>query len=67
MFVYELSVYGSGSSWSHLSFLFSMLQSEDIADIVKPDGMCSLTYILDEFSGLFLHTSVFSIIHSRYV
>ena len=44
-----------------------MLQSEDIVDIVKPDGMCSLTYILDEFSGLFLHTSVFSIIHSRYV
>ena len=45
--------------------LFSMLLNEDIVDIEKPDGICSLTFVVDEFSGLFLHPSIFSIIHSR--
>ena len=30
-----------------------MLLNEDIADIEKPDGLCSLTFAVDEFSGLF--------------
>ena len=34
-------------------------------DIEKPDVICSLTFAVDEFSGLLLHLSVFSIIHSR--
>ena len=34
-------------------------------DIEKPDGICSLTTVVDESPGLFLHPSVFSIIHSR--
>ena len=45
--------------------LFSMLLDEDIADIEKPDGIYLLTFVVDEFSGLFLHPSIFSIIHSR--
>ena len=42
-----------------------MLLKKDIVDIEKPDGICSLTFVVDEFSGLFLHPSIFSIIHSR--
>ena len=45
--------------------LFSMLLNEDIVDIEKHDGIRSLTFVVDEFSGLFLHPSIFSIIHSR--
>ena len=28
------------------------------------DGICSLTFAVDEFSGLFLHPSIFCIINS---
>ena len=42
-----------------------MILNEDLVDIEKPDVVCSLTFVLDEFSGLFLHLSIFSIIHSR--
>ena len=49
----------------YTSCLFSMLLNEDIVHIEKPGGICSLTFVVDEFSGLFLHPSVFSIIHSR--
>ena len=43
-----------------------MLLNEDAVDIEKPDRICSLTFAVDEFSGLFLHPSIFSIIHSRF-
>ena len=43
-----------------------MFINDDIADIKKPDGICSLTFVVNEFSGLFLHPSIFSIIHSRF-
>ena len=49
----------------YTSCLFSILLSEDIVDIEKPDGICSLTFVVDEFSRLFLHPSIFSIAHSR--
>ena len=49
----------------HTSCLFSMALNDNILDIEKPDGICSLTFVVDEFSGLFLHPSIFSIIHSR--
>ena len=49
----------------YISSLNSMLLNEDIVDIEKRDGICSLTIVADEFSGLFLNTSVFSIMHSR--
>ena len=39
-----------------------MLLNEDIVYIAKPDGICLLTFIADEFSGLSLHPSIFSII-----
>ena len=42
-----------------------MLQNEDTVVIEKPDGICSLTFVVDKFSGLFLHSSIISIIHSR--
>ena len=30
-----------------------MLFNDDIVNIKKPDGMCSPTFVVDEFSGLF--------------
>ena len=40
------------------SCLFSMLLNEDIVDIGKPDGICSLTFVVDKFLGLFyIHQS----------
>ena len=36
-----------------------MLLNEDIVDIEKPDGLCSLTFVVDEFSGLFLHPTIY--------
>ena len=41
-----------------------MLLNEDIVDIEKPDGIWSLNVVVDEFSGLFLHPSIFYVIHS---
>ena len=40
-----------------------MLLNEDIVDIGKPDGIYSLTIVVDELSGLLLHPSIFAIIH----
>ena len=48
----------------YTSCLFSMLLNEDILDIAKHDGKCLLTFVVDEFSGLFLHPSMFSVTHS---
>ena len=47
------------------SCLFSMPLNDDIVDIENLDGICSLTFVIHEFSGIFLHPSIFSIIHSR--
>ena len=49
----------------YASCLFSVLLNDDIVDIEKSDGVCLLTLVVDDFSGLFLHPSIFSIIHSR--
>ena len=43
-----------------------MILNDDIVDIEKPDGLmdiytCPSTFVVDRFSGLFLHTSIFSI------
>ena len=43
---------------TYTSCLFSMLLNENIVNIDKPDGICSLTFVVDEFSGLFLHPSI---------
>ena len=45
--------------------LFLMLLNKDIVDIEKSVGICLLTFVVDELSRLFLHPSIFSIIHSR--
>ena len=42
-----------------------MILNEDIVEIEKPNGICSLTFVVDEFSGLLLHLSIFSTMHSR--
>ena len=42
-----------------------MLLNEDIVDIEKPDRICSSNFVVDEFSGLFLHQSICSIKHAR--
>ena len=41
------------------SCLFSMLLNEDIVDIEKPNGKFLLAFVIDEFSGLFLHYQSF--------
>ena len=46
--------------------LISMFLNEDIIDIGKLDGICLLTFVVYEFSGLFSHPSIFSIIQSRF-
>ena len=43
----------------HISCLSFILLYEDIVDIEKLDGICSLTFAVDEFSGLFLHPWIF--------
>ena len=35
-----------------------MLLNRDIVHIEKPDGICSLAFVVDKFSGLFLHPSI---------
>ena len=42
-----------------------MLLNADIVDIEKPDGIYSPTFVLDEYLGLFLHPSIFSIKYLR--
>ena len=42
-----------------------MLLNDDIVDVEKPNGICSPTLVVDEYSGLFLHPSVFPIKISR--
>ena len=42
-----------------------MFLNKDIGDIEKLDEICLLNFVVDELSGLFLHPSIFSIIHSR--
>ena len=42
-----------------------MLLNDDIVDIEKPNGICSPTLVVDEYSRLFLHPSVFPIKISR--
>ena len=43
-----------------------MILNYDIVGIEKINGMCSSTFVLGEFSGLFLHSFIFnsSFLHS---
>ena len=42
-----------------------MFLKENMKDVEKLDGICLLTFVVDEFSGLCLHPSTSSMIHSR--
>ena len=42
-----------------------MFLNEYIADIKKSEAICFLTFAVNEYSGLLLHPSIFSIIHSE--
>ena len=42
-----------------------MVLNDDTVDIKKPDVIFSYTFVVDEFSGLFLHPSIVSVKHSR--
>ena len=37
----------------YASYLFSILLNDDIADIEKPDAICSPTFVVDEFLDFF--------------
>ena len=50
---------------SSKQFFMVLLLNQDVVDIEKPNGIHLLTFVVDESSGLFLHPSIFSIIHSR--
>ena len=43
-----------------------MLLNDDIGDIEKPHGICLLTFVIDQFSGLFVHSWIYSMAHSGY-
>ena len=49
----------------YTSCLFSILLNEDTIDIEKHDRIILLKAFVNEFSGLFLYPSIFSIMHSR--
>ena len=36
-----------------------MILNDDILEIEKPDGKCLPTFVVNEFSGLFLHIQPF--------
>ena len=41
--------------------------SDDIVDIEKPDGICSPSLVVDEFSELFLNPSIVCIKHPYWI
>ena len=42
-----------------------MILNNDIVEFEKNDGISFPTFVVNEFSGLFLHPSIYSIKHSR--
>ena len=54
LFIQSFAPYTSG--------LLSVPLNEEIVNIEKPDRICLLTFVVDEFSELFLHQLIFSII-----
>ena len=45
--------------------LIFMLLNDDIVDTGNPDRICSLTFVVNNFSALFFNRSIFSIKHLR--
>ena len=50
----------------YTSWYFSLFSNNSIVDLEKPDRICSPTFVADEFSELFLQSSILSIKHSTY-
>ena len=50
----------------HTSYLFSLSLNDDIVDIEKPYRVCSLTFVVEDYSGLFLHPPIFPTEDSRF-
>ena len=51
----------------YISCLLFKLLNEGIVDIEKPDRICSLTFVVDEFSWWVLHSSIFYFIHQSII
>ena len=49
----------------YTSCLFFMILNNDIVEFEKNDGISFPTFVVNEFSGLVLHPSIYSIKHSR--
>ena len=49
----------------YISYLFLMLLNDKIVDIEKTDGTYLAYFVVDDFSGLFSHPSIFPIKHSK--
>ena len=49
----------------YTSCLFSLGLNDDIVDIEEPNGIWSPTFVVNDFSGLFLHLRICSIKDSR--
>ena len=49
----------------HTSGLLSMSLNNNIVDTESPAGICSSTFVVDDFSELLLHPPIFSIKDSR--
>ena len=47
------------SSPQYTVCLFSILLNAQFVDIEYPQGICSLIFFVEEFSGLFAHPSIF--------
>ena len=45
----------------YISCLYLVALNDDIVDTEKSGGACSLAFVVDEFSALFLYPSIFSI------
>ena len=46
-------------------YLFSMSLNDDIVDIEKPNGTCSPTFVVNDFSDFFSHLFISSVKDSR--
>ena len=56
----------SNNFWSRYTLcLISIPLNYNIIEIEKTDGVCSSSYIVDKFSGLYFHPSIFFIKYTR--
>ena len=68
IFIFSYNLFVNSSCfffWIHRNFscclYFCMHHIYDVVDIGKADGICSLIFAADDFSGLFIHPCICSI------